>query len=279
MCSEIGKGGGFLTLGIIGGCGPLVGAHFFSSLLAMTDASGDGDYPDVLLAALASTPDRSAHLLDPRAPDPTPMLLHAAKMLTSGGADVLLLLCHTAHAFLPTLRARVSVPILDLVSIGVSYAAAHGVRRLGVLCSEGTFHAHLFELAAAPLGVEILYPPKKERAALHAWIYGRIKSGGQGDDGALLAAGTALSSQGAQAALLACTELSLPAAAPHTPLPLPCIDPLVLLACRALFLCGKKVKEEYTHDAAWRPALLSVTRPLAVHRSWGRDPFAHVRFP
>lgn len=247
-----------MTLGILGGCGPLVGAHFLSLLFEMTDAKADADYPDVLLASPASTPDRTAHLLDPRAPDPTPVLLRAATDLARSGADLLLLLCHTAHAYLPALRARLSLPILDLVSLGVHAASEMGTHRLGVLCSLGSRRARLFEMAAAPLGTEILFPPPALHTALQRSIYDRLKTGRSGEEGALLAAVTALADRGAQAVLLGCTELSLPAARPVGALPIPCIDPLVLLARQALYLCGKKEKEVYRNDAAWRPALGSV---------------------
>ena len=253
-----------MTLGIIGGCGPLVGAHFLQTLFSMTEAAGDCDYPDLLLASLSSTPDRTAHILDPLAPDPTPALLAAARTLVRGGADLLLLLCHTAHAYLPTLRAALSVPVLDLVSIGVSFAFRAGVRRLGVLSSEGSVKAGVFEMAAAPFGIEILYPRAACRAALSDLIYRRLKSGEDaGEGGALFTASDELRAAGADALLLGCTELSLPAAAPSEPLALPVIDPLVLLAHRALSLCGKKIKEAYRYDAAWRPALVPLSRAFA----------------
>ena len=238
-----------MTLGIIGGLGPLVGAHFLSMLYEMTEAEGDSDYPDLLLSSLATTPDRTAYLLDNRAPDPIPALFRAAKGLSDGGADLLLLLCHTAHAFLPELRTRLSLPILDLVSLGVSAAAEAGVCRLGVLCSEGTVKARLFDAAAAFFGITVCYPPAPLRTDLHRFIYRSLKSGGDGaGQGALLAAAASLAELGAQGVLLGCTELSLPAAMPATPLPLPVIDPLYLLAFRALTLCGKKIKEAYSWD-------------------------------
>jgi aspartate racemase len=258
-----------LTLGIIGGLGPLVGAHFLSLLFEMTDAVADADYPDLLLSSLSSTPDRTAYLLDARAPDPTPALLRAARSLSDGGADLLLLLCHTAHAFLPDLRARVSVPILDLVSLGVSAAAEAGVRRLGVLCSEGTVRARLYDAAAAFFGIQVLYPPPSVRRDLHAFIYHRLKSGSAGGEGALLAAALSLADGGAEGILLGCTELSLPAATGAVSLPLPCLDPLYLLAFRAMVLCGKKIKEAYPYDAAWRPALVPLSRPIARKPSFG----------
>ena len=257
-----------MTLGILGGLGPLVSAHFLSMLYDMTEAEGDGDYPDLLLSAMASTPDRTAHLLDGRAPDPTPALLGAAVTLLRGGAGVILPLCYTAHAFLPEVRARISVPILDLVSLGASAAHEAGVRRLGVLCSAGTVRARLFELAGSPYGMQILYPCPARQADLQRFIYATLKSGGAGDREILREAVADLAAQGAEAVLLGCTELSLPGAMPAVPLSLPCIDPLVLLAGRAIVLCGKKCKEAY-HHAAWRPAIGALPRAFTVGTSFG----------
>jgi aspartate racemase len=133
-----------------------------------------------------------------------------------------------------------------------------------VLSSEGTVRAALFEAAAAPYGMQVLYPTPARRADLQDFIYRRLKNGQSGKgEGALLSAGLELADRGAEALLLGCTELSLPAAAPAHPLPLPVIDPLVLLAHRTLSLCGKKIKEAYRYDAAWRPALEVIPRAFA----------------
>ena len=243
-----------MTLGILGGCGPAAGAHFYTRLIALTQAKGDADHVDVLLSGRASTPDRTAYLLG-EGEDPTPYLVAAARHLQAGGADLLVLPCHTAHAFLAEVRAAVSVPVLDMIALTVDYAAVRGIDTLGVLATAGTRHAHLYERAAAAHGMRVLYPSEETAAALQSCIYATLKQG-SGDGGAAIRTACAeLGARGCPAVVLGCTELSLPAALPRVPLyyrrlapaaflPQAVIDPLEILARRAIVLCGKQVKEE-----------------------------------
>jgi aspartate/glutamate racemase len=98
-------------------------------------------------------------------------------------------------------------------------------------------------------------------------IYDYLKQGRLDGGAAVRTACADLGAQGCPAVALACTELSLPGSLPQAPLyyrrlrpvaflPQTVIDPLEILARRAILLCGKKIKEE--RDAvsflAWRIA-------------------------
>lgn len=271
-----------MTVGILGGCGPAAGAWFYTRLIALTDAVRDADHPDVLLCGRASTPDRSRSLLD-GGESPAPSLARDAAYLAAGGADFLVLLCHTAHAFFSEIQAAVSVPLLDMVSLSVRYAGETGLRCLGVLCTEGTRAAALYDRAAARMGMTVRYPA--DHAALHDYIYRILKeNGGTGVSGnggtsgndssaALVQAATELAAAGCDGLLLGCTELSLPPAARSLGARfffcgrwLPVIDPVELLARRTLLLCGKSIKE----DGAYAPFSLTC-QPAVLQNAGGGD--------
>lgn len=250
-----------MRLGILGGCGPAAGAYFYSRLIALTEAETDADHVDVLLSGIASTPDRTAYLLGGQE-DPSAHLVAAARHLQEGGADLLVLLCHTAHAFLSLLRSAVSIPVLDMISMTVDYAAARGVDSIGVLSTEGTYHARLYDRAAAAYGMRVLYPSAGVRLAMQSCIYGFLKQGRSDGGAAVRTACAELGARGCPAVVLACTELSLPAARPRVPLyyrrscpvaflPQAVIDPLEILAGRVITLCGKQVKKEEKDAAAF----------------------------
>ena len=263
-----------MTLGIIGGCGPAAGAYFYTRLIEMTDAREDGEHIDVLLAGRASTPDRTAALLY-GGQSPLPAIAESARALEGGGADLLVLLCHTAHAYLPALRSLVHIPFLDLVNLTAKAAAARGVRRLGVLCSAGTRHAHLYDRACAAQGIRAVYPDAASRAALQEEIYRALKGGRAEGGAALRNAASSAVFHGADGIALACTELSLPAACAPTHLSvwqagqvanLPVLDPIDLLLRHIIPLFGRKIKaeEEMSQYASWYPAGGAVRRPLAA---------------
>ncbi len=264
-----------MTLGIIGGCGPAAGAYFYTRLIEMTDAREDSAHIDVLLSGRADTPDRTAALLY-GGPSPVSALTESARTLADGGADLLVLLCHTAHAYLPVLRAAVRAPILDMVDITLRGAAARGVRRLGVLCTAGTRAAHLYDRAAPPHGIEVVYPDEDSGQALQEAIYTYLKQGRSDGGAAVRNAALSLLAAGCDGISLSCTELSLPAARAPVKMyvwqegaklvPIPVLDPFDLLLRRVIPLFGKKIKaeEEMSQYASWSPACGASRRPLAA---------------
>lgn len=251
-----------MTLGILGGCGPAATAHFYARLVALTRGAGDRDHVDVLLSGRASTPDRTAYILGESDEAPVPVLVADARRLVAAGADLLVLLCHTAHAFLPELRAALSRPLLDMPSLALRHAAARGLTRVGVLATPGSYAAGVFDRPALREGISLLYPRGEEQEALAAAIYHGIKGESGGACVVTEEIAARLTGRGAELILLGCTELSLvfstagrmPSAAcfwrPGSGGELLYLDPLELLARRAITLCGKEVKEESAHAAS-----------------------------
>lgn len=249
-----------MRLGILGGCGPAAGAYFYTRLIALTRASTDGEHVDVLLSGIASTPDRTAYLRG-QGEAPTGALIAAGRALQGAGAELLVLPCHTAHAFLAPLRASLSIPVLDMIALCMAHVAAHGLEEVGVLCTVGTRLARLYDRAAEPHGVRVLYPNRETQAVVQSSIYTFLKQGRSDGGAAIRTACGELGARGCPAVVLACTELSLPAAQPHVALhyqrhrpaaflPQALIDPLEILARHAIVLCGKQIKEEREHATA-----------------------------
>ena len=267
-----------MALGIVGGCGPAVGAYFYTRLIEMTDAREDGAHIDVLLAGRASTPDRTAALLYGGA-SPVPALCESVRALADGGADLLVLLCHTAHAYLPALRAATPVPILDMVDLTLRAASARGVRRLGVLCTEGTRAAALYETAADRYGITVVYPDTENERSLQETIYTYLKQGRSDGGAAIRNASLGLMALGCDGISLSCTELSLPAARAPAKMyawqgsgclrAIPVLDPLDLLLRHIIPAFGKKIKAEgeEKQNASWGSLGGIARRPLAARRA------------
>ena len=265
-----------MTLGILGGCGPAAGAHFYTRLIALTAAERDSDHVDVLLTGRASTPDRTSALLSGTR-SPLASLTRDALLLEQGGADLLVLICHTAHAYLPELRAALHIPVLDMISVTAEEAARIGTRRLGVLCTAGTRRARLYERVAAEHGIAVLYPSQTVQDRLDDLIYRDLKCGRTDNGAAVRTAIAELASRGADAVSLSCTELSLPWAGgggthflrqdpPATVRAVPILDPIELLALRAITACGKRPKRKEEPYAPVQASFLPYRRSSA---EWG----------
>lgn len=256
-----------LIPGIAGGWGPFAHVGFEKRLLELTaerfGAAGDDDFPEWVVSCVPQVPVRSEALLG-RAPDPSPYLIRSFRRLQNAGADFIALTCNTAHAFLPAIAADIPLPVAHVVLETVDYVLAQypSVRRVGLLATTGTCRFGLFGQVFTARGVELVYPPDseddsdpsnlQERLVMQA-IYGPYvdgkRSGGikaglldEGDPSPrqLLrgAAAGLVERQGAEAVIVACSEISLALGPDDAPVPL--VDSMDVLALTVLDLAGKQ---------------------------------------
>lgn len=57
-------------LGILGGLGPMASVYFYELITSLTCADCDQEHISLLLSSFAHTPDRTAHILNPRRAGP-----------------------------------------------------------------------------------------------------------------------------------------------------------------------------------------------------------------
>ena len=131
-------------IGILGGMGPLATADLYTKIIRATPATRDQEHLHVIIDADPTVPDRSAFLRG-LGPDPMPKLTAGAERLERIGAAFIAIPCNTAHAFLPALRGRVGIPILDMVAeTAVRVRRDHpSARRVGILATQGTIESGL----------------------------------------------------------------------------------------------------------------------------------------
>lgn len=196
-------------LGVLGGLGPMATVYFYELLTRHTRASCDQEHIDAVLSSRASTPDRTAFILGRSGADPFDVLLADARRLAAFGADLLVIPCNTAHFFYERLAAAVPVPFLNMVERTVLTARAGGCRTLGLLATEGTVKARVYQDVCDRLGVTLAVPDAEGQAAVMRVIYENVKQGRRADMADFLRAVQSLRAQGAERIVLGCTELSL----------------------------------------------------------------------
>ena len=226
------------TAGIIGGMGPLATADLFTKIVSMTDAARDQDHVHLLIDNNIDIPDRTAAILS-GGEDPLPYLTESGKRLEAQGADFLLMPCNTAHYFWDALSAKVSVPVLHMPRLTAAECARRGVKKVGLLATTGTIQSGVYAKAFEGSGVELLLPDENCSRALMHVIYDEVKAGKKADVEAVHPYLAHMQEQGAEAFLLACTELPI-AFAGDTAFTF--IDPTELLAAEVILQCGGKLK-------------------------------------
>jgi len=230
------------TIGIIGGMGPLATADLFNKIVLNTVADRDQDHLRVVIDNNPAIPDRTAALLD-GGEDPLPALLNGARNLISLGADMLLIPCNTAHGFYDKLVGLIDVPVIHMVDSACEEMERRGVKKAGLLATNGCVRAGIYQHFAANHGVELLLPTETEQKAIHELIYRGVKPNDPDyDAGTVRAVAERLIQNGAEAVILGCTEL--PLAWPMYGLcDIPHIDPTLILARKAVSLAGGELKK------------------------------------
>ena len=218
-------------IGILGGMGPLATADLYQKIIRATPATCDQEHLHVVIDANPAIPDRTAFLRG-IGPDPLPLLTAGLRRLEGAGASFVVVPCNTAHAFLPALRERSGIPILDMVaetaaSVRTQYPQ---VRCVGILATQGTLDFGLYHAALRAEGLEPLQPAPDDEDRLVMAAIAAVKGGDTGPAvGALLAeAGRRLALAGAEVLLAACTEIPLVLTPAMVPVPL--LDPTQVLA-------------------------------------------------
>jgi aspartate racemase len=159
--------------------------------------------------------------------DPLPTLIAMARGLAKQGADFLTIPCNTAHYYLPAIAKAVSIPILDMVALAIARLAALSPkpRTIGMLASPAVQKVGLYASRLKDNGFTALFPGAEGEEKMLGVIRA-VKSNSLTDrhraDYATIARN--LLSNGANAFLVACTELSV--IGPPEGITLPSVDAL-----------------------------------------------------
>ena len=228
------------TIGILGGMGPLATVDLFRKITVHTDAKSDQEHPRVVIDSNTDIADRTEALLHGGA-DPTPEMIKSAQHLERIGADVLIMPCNTAHCFYDAVAASVHIPMLHMIALTCDALRERGVKRAGLLATDGTVQTGIYRRTFVGSGVELLEPVGSDQCAVMDVIYNGVKAGDLAHDvGPFRAACESLLAAGAQALVLGCTELPLAFSLYH--LDYPAVDPTLELALGALRFVGCPIK-------------------------------------
>lgn len=226
------------VLGVLGGLGPMSTFRFCEWITAHTRAEKDADHIDMLVSSRATTPDRTDFILGKTQTSPLPVMREECARLVRGGADLIVIPCNTAHYFYDALAADCPVPMLNIINETVQHLKRRGVRRFGLLATEGTIRSRSYLRYTDSEQISCVTPSDEEQDVLNRIIYGAVKRGESPNMAEFLRVSDRLRANGCQALVLGCTELSL---LPKTDLdPEIFVDSMEVLTYRTILACGKE---------------------------------------
>lgn len=232
-----------MRLGVIGGLGPMATAYYLELVVRMTEAKRDQEHPEIIILNIPSIPDRTAFILGKSQDDPLNPMVELGRQLKSLGATVVATPCITAHYFHEALQDGIGLPVIHAVRTTAELLRSAGVRRVGLMATDGTVQSGIFQRQVEALGMEIVLPSQVGQQGVMTLIYDQVKAGLEPNLDLFNGIRDELRRNGAQAIVLGCTELSL--LKKNYDLGSGILDALEVLAKESVLACGKAVKPEY----------------------------------
>jgi aspartate racemase len=222
--------------GVLGGLGPDATVDFMAKVVAATQATRDQDHIRMIVDHNPTVPNRHEAIAG-NSPSVGPQLAAMARGLESSGADFLVMVCNTAHAYTDDIRAAVEIPFVSIVDVTVDALKNTGAKLVGVMAAEGCLNAELYQEALDKAGYETVLWSDSELEEFMELVY-RIKAGERDEDigSALSRLASSLVFGGAEVLIAGCTEIPLFLNAGNTPAPL--LSSTDLLVERTIELAG-----------------------------------------
>lgn len=137
------------------------------------------------------------------------ILAAAAARLDAAGVGAIALATNTLHLVSDDIAAAIEAPFIDLIDVVAK--AVSGYRSVGILATDYTMTSDLYPKRLAQYGVDVIVPDEEDRRLVHSAIYDELLHGVIRDETrqAYLAVIDRLADRGAEAVLLACTEIGM----------------------------------------------------------------------
>lgn len=200
------------TLGLIGGMSWESTAHYYTRINQLVGERLGGLHSARLLLYSVEFDDiqRLQHADDWEGAGR--ILADVARQLERAGADGLLICANTMHRVAPAVAEGVQIPILSVIDATASEIRRQGFGTVALLGTRFTMEMSFYRNQLEQQhGLKILTPDKPERDMIHEMIFtelcrGQIKPESRQRFFEIIGQ---LTDQGAEAAILGCTEFSL----------------------------------------------------------------------
>lgn len=198
-------------VGVIGGVGPLATAYFLDKVIRLTEAERDQEHVDMVVLNHASIPDRTAFVLGWSQDDPGLVMAEDARKLENLGVGFIVIPCNTAHHFTDQVAGAVTTPVVSIIeeTVNAVLTRVPDAERIGVLATEGTVAAKVYQRVIEAHGRETVLPSGEAQNRIMRIIYDQVKAGNAVDTEGFLGVIADMRASGADAVILGCTELSI----------------------------------------------------------------------
>ncbi len=210
------------TLGLIGGMSWHSTATYYRIINeVVADRLGGHASAPIALQSLDFATIRQCQVEDDwaRAGD---ILGRAAEACVASGAEVVAICTNLMHKVAPAVESTIDVPLLHIADAVAGVASSHGWSRLGILGAQWVMEESFYADRLARHGISTVVPSAPGRELVDRVIFDELTQGRILDSSraAYVEVIEQLAAQGAEAVVLACTEIELLVSDSDSPLPL-----------------------------------------------------------
>ena len=172
------------------------------------------------------------------------ILTEAARALERAGADFIVICTNTMHKVAPQISAGISVPLLHIAEVTADELEAKKINTVALLGTRYTMEQDFYKQRLIDRGFRVIIPEKEDRELINRVIYDELCVGKilPESKSAYLNILEKMQQQGAQGAILGCTEIGLLIQQEDCTLPL--FDTSYIHAHRAALLAIKEDIQE-----------------------------------
>ncbi len=222
------------TIGLIGGMSWVSTADYYRYINEMVqERLGGVSAADILLHSLDFGPIERLQASDDWE-TMSDVLAKSAVALEKAGAACLLICTNTMHKVAPAVEAAVGVPLIHIADAAAAAIRAESKDSIALLGTRYTMEKPFLRQRLEQNGLTVMIPNAAERTIIHEIIYGELVRNLFTEDSrnAYIRIMEALQRRGAQAMVLACTEIPMLVKQSDTSVPL--FDPTYLHAKAAV---------------------------------------------
>jgi aspartate racemase len=201
----------YKKIGIIGGMGPEAMTDLYMKIVNYFQenfgAKYDRDFPEFFLHSVP-VPDVVESLENES--ETLRMLSDSAKKLQKNGCDFIVIACNSVQFLLEQIRKSVSISVVGIAQANAEYIHQKGLKKIGILATKTTIGRNVYDEDFEKFGISLVRPNDKDQKIVTEVIMTQLaRKITPKDKSALISVIGNLKKEGAEAILLACTDLPL----------------------------------------------------------------------
>ena len=199
------------TIGIVGGLSPESTTLYYTTIVReFRRRFRSENYPKIIIYSV-SFGEFTDSIVRGDYGKAVNILLEALNSLYNAGADFAIISANTPHMFLNELKSKSPIPILSIVNALAEKLLEDGIGRVGLLGTKFTLTKPFYIEELGRYGIEAIVPEPQDVDEVNRIIYDELTKGiiKESSRVKLLTIARKLIEKGAEAVVLACTELPL----------------------------------------------------------------------